>query len=192
MKIRRRSFVKRILLILCAVSALAVFGAPAEGKKPSALVVFYSWSDAGNTRVLARMIAEKTGADLEELVMEKPYPRVYRQVLAQGRKDLEKDLPVPLKKLKKIPADYTTVFVGTPIWFATYAPPVRTFLRENDLSGRKVYFFCTHGRGGPGRFFADARKLCPRALPGKDFSCYGTHIKKVGPQVDSWIKENVK
>ena len=60
---------KRILLILCAVSALAVSGGPAEAKKPSALVVFYSWSDAGNTRALARMIAEKTGADLEELVM---------------------------------------------------------------------------------------------------------------------------
>ena len=180
---------KRILLILCAVSALAVSGAPAEAKKPSALVVFYSWSDAGNTRALARMIAEKTGADLEELVMEKPYPRNYQQVLGQGRKDLEKDLPVPLKKLKKDPVAYRTVFVGTPIWFATCAPPVRTFLRENDLSGKKVHLFCTHGRGGPGHFFGDARKLCPKALPGKNFSCYGTYIKKIGPRVDEWIKE---
>lgn len=183
---------KRILLILCAASAFALFGAPAEAKKPSSLVVFYSWSDAGNTRALARMIAERTGADLEELVMATPYPRNYQQVLRLGRRDLEKKPPVLLKKLGKNPADYRTIFVGTPIWFATFAPPVRTFLRENDLSGKKVYFFCTHGRGGPGHFFTDARKLCPNALPGKDFSCYGTHIKKIGPRVDAWIKENVK
>jgi len=183
---------KKIFLFLCAAAAFTVLGAPAEKKTPSALVVFYSWSDAGNTRALARMIAAGTGADLEELVMEKPYTRNYKAVLKQGRIDLEKDLPVPLKKLKKDPKQYDTVFVGTPIWYATYAPPVRTFLRENDLRGKKVYFFCTHGRGGPGHFFTDAAKLCPAGAAGKGFSCYGTRIKTIGPQVDKWLKETVK
>ena len=45
-------------------------------------------------------------------------------------------------------ADYDIIFLGYPIWFGTYAPPIATLLDKIDLSGKKVVPFCTFGSGG--------------------------------------------
>jgi flavodoxin len=44
--------------------------------------------------------------------------------------------------------DYNTIFIGSPNWFRTLAPPVMSFLRKHDFSGKTVMPFCTHGGGG--------------------------------------------
>ncbi|MBR2372654.1 MAG: NAD(P)H-dependent oxidoreductase [Lentisphaeria bacterium] len=159
---------------------------------PRSLVVYFSWSNAGNTRNLAKMIAAETKADIEELLPIKPYPVKYQEVLRQGRRELEKNIAVPVRKLKKDWRNYDIIFVGSPIWFATYAPPVRTFLQKNDLKGKKVLFFCTHGRGGPGKFFKEAAALVPHAKTGKNFNCYAAHMKKISPEVKKWAAEVIK
>jgi ribonuclease P protein component len=58
---------------------------------------------------------------------------------------------------------YDIVFVGSPIWYGTYAAPLMTFFDSNKLSGKTVVPFCTHGGGGAGRFFDDVKKSCPEA-----------------------------
>ena len=45
-------------------------------------------------------------------------------------------------------ADYDIIFLGYPIWFGTYAPPIASLLDKVDLSGKKVVPFCTFGSGG--------------------------------------------
>ncbi len=55
------------------------------------------------------------------------------------------------------------MFVGSPIWYGTYAPPFATFADAANLDGKTVAPFCTHGGGGAGRFFADVRKAFPAA-----------------------------
>lgn len=58
---------------------------------------------------------------------------------------------------------YDVVFLGSPIWYGTYALPVETFLKGNPLADKVVAPFCTHGGGGAGRFAADVRQACPKA-----------------------------
>ena len=176
------------LFLLLAVSVFCTLSA-APGK---ALVVYFSWSDSANTRQLAEIIAADTKADLEEIVPVKPYSRKYKEVLSQARKELKSAKAAPIKALKHDLSKYDTVFVGTPIWFATFAPPVRSFLQQNDLKGKKVYFLCTHGKGGAGHFFKDAAGYTPGAKIGKGFSCFGIHIRKIAPKVKSWLKSEVK
>ena len=176
------------LFLLLVVSLLGTLSA-APGK---ALVVYFTWSDSANTRQLAEIIAANTKADLEEIVPVKPYPRKYKEVLSLARKELKATKAAPVRALKHDLSKYDTVFVGTPIWFATFATPVRSFLQQNDLKGKKVYFFCTHGKGGAGHFFKDAARYTPGAKIGKGFSCFGTHIKKIEPKVKSWLKAEVK
>ena len=48
---------------------------------------------------------------------------------------------------------------GTPNWFNTVAPPVATFLAENNLAGKKIALFCTNGGGGLGHIVNDIRTL---------------------------------
>ena len=93
-----------------------------------ALVLFYSWS--GNTRRIARIIAEKTGSDLRELQPETPYSQNYNTVLSQAKQEIQtKQYP----SLRPIDMDWSVcdvIYLGTPNWWASIAPPVSSFMRE--------------------------------------------------------------
>ena len=43
------------------------------------------------------------------------------------------------------PAAYDVIFVGSPNWWGTIAPPVMTFLTSADFSGKTIAPFVTHG-----------------------------------------------
>lgn len=92
------------------------------------LVVYYSHS--GNTKKLAEQIAGLTGADLLELHPMQEYPRDYNTVVAQAKEDIRKGfspaLQTPIPPLDQ----YDTILVGTPNWWSTMAPPVKTFLQS--------------------------------------------------------------
>lgn len=66
----------------------------------------------------------------------------------------------PIKPLDKDPADYDRIVLGTPTWWYTMAPAVRTFLTETDLTGKELVLFATHG-GWPGHALADM-KACAK------------------------------
>lgn len=122
------------------------------------LVAFFSHT--GTTRRIATSMAEYLSADLCELVPDPPYADDYRE-----RAKLEKQggYGPKLQELGVDLAVYDTIFVGSPNWFSTYAPPVTTFLRSADLTGKVIGPFCTHGSGGAARVSEAARSLCPRS-----------------------------
>ena len=49
---------------------------------------------------------------------------------------------------KKTPRDYDLIVIGTPVWNSRLTPAIRTYLKENDLSQKKIALFSTsEGRG---------------------------------------------
>jgi flavodoxin len=42
---------------------------------------------------------------------------------------------------------YDTIFIGSPIWAGTYAPPIRTLLEDGMLKIKKIAYFYTHEGG---------------------------------------------
>jgi len=42
--------------------------------------------------------------------------------------------------------EYDMIFIGTPVWFGTFAPPLHTFLKEYKLEHKKVALFCCSKR----------------------------------------------
>lgn len=56
--------------------------------------------------------------------------------------------------------DFETIFIGSPNWLKTFAPPVLSFLRTTDLSGKTIIPFCTHGGGGFGHMLEDYKREC--------------------------------
>ncbi len=112
------------------------------------LVVYYSLE--GNTKMVAEAVAEAAEADLIRLVpSEQPSKSGAARYFWGGRAAIMKKAP-KLEPLEFTPEDYDLVFLGTPVWAWTFAPPLRSFLRDHDLSGKKVALFCCHG-GGPGK-----------------------------------------
>lgn len=157
------------------------------------LVVYYSWGE--NTRAVGEYIAKKLGADSLELKTKVPYPSDYNACVSQvgrdGRK-YEPELGTIIPDLSR----YDTIYVGAPCWWGTIANPLRTFLHENDLSGKTVVPFMTHGTSG--LHVQDVKKLCPNStvLPGLGiYNCYQvtTHRNTTAnmgnykEQVDRWL-----
>lgn len=122
------------------------------------LVLFYSWS--GNTRRIARIIAEKTGADLRELQPEADYPQDYNEVLSQAKKEIQRKQYPALRPIDMDWNAYEVVYLGTPNWWSTTAPPVTAFLREMMPTDKTIIPFCTHGGGGNGEIAHVVRSHC--------------------------------
>lgn len=127
------------------------------------LVAYYSAQ--GHTRRVAEAAADELGADIFEIVPEEVYSdadltwtdsnsRVTREHDDESLRD------VPL--VQTTPdnwADYDTVLLGYPIWWAIAAWPCDHFATDNDFTGKKVIPFCTStssGLGQSGELLADA------------------------------------
>ena len=134
-------------------------------KKPrgKVLIVCYSQSGTKNTLTVAKWIREKVGGELFEIVMEKPYSDSYAKVLIESKKHMDGKILPPIKPFKGKIAEYDLIFVGSPVWYNTFAPPLGTFLNQHDFAGKTILPFCTHGGGGPGHLYADIKAALPKA-----------------------------
>ncbi len=93
---------------------------------------------------VAETIAAEIGADVEEVVDLKK--RSGPLGFLSGGKDARQGKETEISLTAKIPADYELVIFGTPIWAGRPAPAITTYLKKNDLSGKKVAAFFTQGQ----------------------------------------------
>lgn len=166
-----------LILVATAMCALTACGlqenaqtktgekaAQPEAAAPQAsksLVVYYSQN--GATKKLAEIFQKAKTADMFEIATVTPYPSTYDSTIAAvGAQRESKQWPA-LVNPKADLAKYDTVYLGYPIMFGSFAPPVYTFLDSNDLSGKVVVPFCTYGSGGRKASAAELKTLEPNA-----------------------------
>lgn len=68
----------------------------------------------------------------------------------------------PIKPLRVNIQDYDVIAVGTPTWWYTITPAVKTFLHNENWKGKEVIPFMTNG-GWPGHVIKDMKKACTEA-----------------------------
>ena len=151
----------RLSVLIAAVAvlfpAMDMQAQTASGKK--VLVAYFSHS--GNTREMARQIAEATNGDLFEIVPQSAYPAQYDAVTAQAKREIGRGYRPALKgRLPDIGA-YDVVFVGSPCWWGTVAPPVATFLASYDFAGKTIVPFATSGGSGFGNTVKELQPSAP-------------------------------
>lgn len=149
------------------------------------LIVYYSHS--GTTRRLAELIAKETGGDLLELIPEVAYPQDYHTVVAQAKRELQSGHRPVLKTTLPDLSVYDMVFVGTPNWWSSPAPPVLTFLEQTDMKGSQIAPFCTHVGGGSGQIRRDMEKVSHGAAFLPELSIYGSSGKAA--DIQKWLKK---
>ncbi|MBP5563955.1 MAG: NAD(P)H-dependent oxidoreductase [Bacteroidales bacterium] len=152
------------------------------------LVLYYS--QTGNTKAVAEEIANKLGADIEEITMEDPYDPDFQATIDRCLKEREQDILPTIHPVKADLANYDVIFLGYPVWFGTYAPPVITFLNGADLSGKKIVPFCTFGSGGLESSVKDLVAAEPNAevLPG--YGVRAARLDAMPKEVDNFLKSN--
>ena len=109
------------------------------------LVVYYTRT--GNARFAAETIAAEIGADVEEIVDMKN--RSGKLAYLTGGSDARRGKETEIAPTKKSPADYDLLIVGTPVWASRPAPAVTTYLKKNNLAGKKVALFFTQAGKKP-------------------------------------------
>lgn len=124
--------------------------------KPKILIAYYSRT--GTTRAVAQALAQRLGADLEEIVDKKDRSGILGW-LGAGR-DASKKSKTIIGPLRYDPSGYDLVILGTPIWAWNMTPAIRTYILQNREKFRKVAFFCTMGNSGDLKAFAGMADLC--------------------------------
>ena len=65
-----------------------------------------------------------------------------------------------------------------------------TFLEENDLSGKDVYLFCSHGTGGLARSVEQITQAAPEAVISDNiFDCYEEEAPTSQEAIQAWVEE---
>ena len=154
---------------------------------PRHILVAY-FSRSGNTRKIANLIQQEVGGTIHEIRPQDPYPSSYDAVVDQAKIEIRTGYRPPLQSTLYHIESYDTVFVGSPNWWNTIAPPVATFLSEYDLSGKTIVPFCTHGGGGLGRIGRDIAKLCPQSTVLSSFEIYGSGRGNAQAKVSAWLR----
>ena len=121
------------------------------------LIVYFSLE--GNTKWAVEQIAEKLPADTLALVSKSAYPdKGFKKFLWGGKSALMKETP-ELEPYTVDLARYERVIFATPIWAGTFAPPLRTFIQNEDLAGKKFAFVACSGGGSPEKAFVALKVL---------------------------------
>lgn len=154
------------------------------------LVVYFSAS--GNTKKFAETIAKLTGADIKEIIPEKPYVMDYSkydEIAAATKAERDRGDRPAIRNLEDINIrDYDNIFIGYPMWWYTLPMIMFTFFeaKKDDFAGKTVIPFNTHegsGDGGTYPLVADLAKgahmLPGLAIRGLNMKMNQTHkIKK--------------
>lgn len=119
------------------------------------LVAYYSRT--ATTKKVAEILADKLGADIEE-IRDTVDRKGVKGYWLSGKDATLRKLTV-LEKSEKDLSNYDLVIIGTPIWSWNMSVPVRTYITENKDRFKEVAFFCTMGGSGDERAFGEMAEI---------------------------------
>ena len=154
------------------------------------IVVYYSYT--GNTKKIAEQIAKTLKADIVEIETENTYTGNYNSVVDQGKKEVETGFMPKIKPISLDLEKYKTIILGSPVWWYTFAPAMKTFLNENSLKNKTVYPFATNA-GWLGHTFKDFENACKDCTvrDGLNLEFEGKNLLTPPHVISKWI-ENIK
>ena len=214
---REAAMKRRVLTAICIGAVLAVCGcsgiddtAEENGAESNGnvLVAYFSWADnaileddvdavsspsvipPGNVQQLAGWVQEETGGDLFTIRVTDPYPSDWDACLDRANQERGEDARPELEERVDNLDDYDTVFLGYPNWWYGVPMPLLTFLEENDLSGKEVYLFCSHGTGGLANSVEIITEAAPDAIISDNiFDCYEEEASSSQEEIQNWVEE---
>lgn len=171
-----------------------------SAKTQNVLIVYLTRTN--NTKAVAEMIQSKVGGNLVALELVNPYPANYQQHVKQVDEENDRNYLPPLKTKIDSIQTYDVVFIGFPTWDMQVPPPVKTFLSENDWTGKTIIPFNTNAGYGLGSSKSQFEKYCSKGTLIEIFSVTGGHEREgimyvmkdekaiqVSKLLDNWLKK---
>lgn len=121
------------------------------------IIIYYGYGK--HTRMIAERIKEILNCDILEIKPKIPYSSDYQTVVNETEDNLQTRETPEIEDINLNLDEYKKIILGTPVWWYTITPPIRTFLNKYDLSGKIVYPFATNA-GWLGSTFDEIKELC--------------------------------
>jgi flavodoxin len=191
-----------MLISACSQSQMRDVEEQEETVKDSSKVLIVYLSRTNNTKTIAEIVQKNVGGTLVALELQTPYPENYQAIVQQVAKENETGHMPPLKTKIDSIEKYDIIFIGFPTWGMQMPPPMKSFLREYNLSGKTVVPFNTNAGYGIGSGFQSVKQLCPNStIPdgfttkggierdGVYFVMEGEKLKEAETEVKAWLKK---
>ena len=176
------------------------------GQEGRTLIAYFSWADnavldgevdavaspsvvaPGNVQQLAGWVQQQTGGDLFAIRVTEPYPSDWDACLERANRERGDDARPALVENVQDLDQYDAVFLGYPNWWYGVPMALLTFLEQNDLTGKQVYLFCSHGTGGLARSVDILTEAMPGAHISDDvFDCYEEDAAASEGAIRDWV-----
>ncbi len=147
----------------------------------------------GNTAIVAKMIAQKTGGDLFEIKLKNDtYPTKYRPLTEVAQQEKRANArPEIANKVENFDA-YDTVFMGCPNWWGDLPMVLYTFMEQYNWAGKKVAPFVTHEGSGLSSIPSSIKKTT-KADVLRGLALYGHEAQNEREnaqlKVNAWLKK---
>lgn len=141
------------------------------------LVTFFS--NTGNTKEVAELIAEYTGGDLNEIRRTVPYENLREEAKVDIDDGVRPEITADITDISA----YDTIFVGFPIWWDEAPAMIATFLENGDFSGKTIVPFCTSASDTIENSLHIFGELCPDAVIADGLTANDT--EEIGP----WLQQ---
>ncbi|MBQ3335632.1 MAG: NAD(P)H-dependent oxidoreductase [Eubacteriaceae bacterium] len=153
------------------------------------LVVYFSVY--GSTKIVAKEIAEQTGADLAEIVPLVSYDsnrENYNALARLAKKEHDENQRPAIKNEINIDI-YDCIYIGYPMWWYTFPMIIYTFFDKYDFSGKTIIPFNTHMGSGDGGTYETIKQLEVDAIVLKGLPIEMKEAENNAAQiVETWIK----
>ncbi len=151
------------------------------------LILYYS--QTGTTKSVANVIAQFIDADIDTIEAEEPYDGDYQSTIDRCKREQKDSILPTLKALNVDIAQYDTIYLGYPIWFGNYAPPVASLVKANTFEGKVIIPFCTFGSGGLNSSVAALTKALPQAQVLEGYGVRAARVDKCRSEIERFLTE---
>lgn len=171
--------------ILTLVISAAMMISCAE-KAPKVLILYYS--QTGATKAVAEEIQKQIGGDIQAFDVEEIYDGDFDATIKRCLEERQSGFVPTLVPVGDL-SEYDVIFLGYPIWFGTYAPPVKALLENVDLSGKTIVPFCTFGSGGLVSSREDLVAALPSCEVAEGFGIRNARLQYAEEELDRFLIE---
>ena len=110
--------------------------------------------------------------------------------LSESIIDQEREARPALKTKIENLAQYDTILLGYPNWWASIPMPIATLLESYDFSGKTIAPFCSHGGGRLGQSLTAIAKLAPKSKLTPGLSVHYGGGSSLDRDIDKWLAKN--
>lgn len=136
------------------------------------------------------MIKEKLNCDILELKPKIAFSSDYQSVVDEYQNKEKEKSTVEIEDINIDFDNYDEIIIGSPVWWYSITPVIRSFLKENNLERKTIVPYATNA-GWLGRTFKEIKELCENSNVinemNIEFESYSDNLVTSIDEINNWI-----